>query len=86
MTHVWMLSGDGKKAFKNYTPCSRKANEQKSKYEENLPLPETWFYLGPVIAVLQLIRMDWCSLGRELHYLYSQAGSLQVIVNHTLRN
>lgn len=33
-----MFSGDSKEAFKDYTLCSMKANEQKSKYEENLLL------------------------------------------------
>lgn len=30
-----MFSGDSKEAFKDYTLCSMKANEQKSKYEGN---------------------------------------------------
>lgn len=39
MTHAWIFSGDSKEAFKNYTLCNMKANEQKSKYEEKLLLP-----------------------------------------------
>ena len=30
-----MFSGDSKEAFKDYTLCSMKANEQKSKYEDS---------------------------------------------------
>lgn len=77
-----MFSGDSKEAFKNYTLCSVKANEQKSKYEEKLMLQEGWFHLGPVTASLKFIRMDWSSLGRGLHYLHSQAASLQAILLH----
>lgn len=54
MTHAWMFSGDSKEAFKNYTLCSMKANEQKSKYEGKLQLQEAWFHLGPVNSSPQI--------------------------------
>ena len=31
MTHAWTFSGDAKEASKNYTLCSKEANEQKRK-------------------------------------------------------
>lgn len=81
-----MFSGDSKEAFKNYTLCSMKANEQKSKYEGKLRLQEAWFHLGPVTALLKCIGMDWSLLGHILHYLHPQADSLQVIMHLFLRN
>lgn len=86
MTHAWMFSGDSKEAFKNYTLCSMKANEQKSKYEGELLLQEAWFHLGPVMAFLRCIRMGWLSPGHVLHDLHPHAGSLQVTMHLFLRN
>lgn len=82
MTHAWMFSGDRKEAFKNYTLCSMKANEQKNKCEEKLLLQEAYFHLEPVTAFLKFIRTDWSLPGRMLHYLCSRADSPQGILYH----
>lgn len=83
---MWMFSRDSKEAFKNYTLCSVKANEQKSTYEENERVrQEARPHVEPVPALRRLIRVDWSALGpAALPFL--QAASLQALRHLFLRN